>query len=178
SDFNAGRLRPFMMGSLQPTVTQVLGNHSARYGYDLRVLRENFISNGSQGGRFFFDGTYTAPASNSSSTLRNAFGPDIAAFLLGVPSAGSGSTASQIDNSINYSVQSLFHGFFFQDDWRVTSKLTLNLGLRYEIEQGLTERFDRILRSFDLTTPSPVEAQVQTAYTAAYNANPSNFVVP
>src|SRR2546430_17329975 len=109
-----------MMGSLQPTMTQVIGNHTAKYGYDLRILRENFISNGYQGGRFFFDGTFTAPASNSSSTLRNAFGRDIAAFLLGVPAAGSGSTASQIDTSINYSVQSVFHGFFFQDAWRVT----------------------------------------------------------
>jgi len=177
SDWNAGRLRPFMMGSLQPTMTQVIGNHTAKYGYDLRVLRENFISNGYQGGRFFFDGMFTAPASNSSSTLRNAFGRDIAAFLLGVPSAGSGSSASQIDNSINYSVQSVFHGFFFQDDWRVTPRLTLNLGLRYELEQGLTERYNRIQRGFDLTTPSPIEAQVRAAYTTAYNAAPANFPV-
>ena len=46
SDFNAGRLRPFYMGSFQPTVTRLFGNHTARAGYDLRVLRENFISNG------------------------------------------------------------------------------------------------------------------------------------
>ena len=59
------------------------------------------------------------------------------------PTAGSGSTASQLDNSINYSAQSLYHGFFFHDDWRVTPKLTLNLGLRYELEGGLTERFDK-----------------------------------
>jgi hypothetical protein len=178
SDWNAGRLRPFYMGSVQPTVTKLFGNHATKFGYDLRILRENFAYNGYQAGRYFFDGTYTSPASNSSSTLRNAFGRDIAAFLLGVPSAGSGSTASQIDNPIAYSVQSVYHGFFFQDDWRVTPRLTLNLGLRYDLEGGLTERYNRIVRGFDLTTPSPIEAQVVAAYTALYNANPSNFQVP
>jgi hypothetical protein len=177
SDWNLGRLRPFMMGSIQPTMTKTMGNHTAKFGWDFRVVRENFISNGYQGGRLFFDGTYTSPASNSSTTLRNAFGRDIAAFLLGIATTGSGSTASQIDNSINYSVQSVYNGFFFHDDWRLTPKLTLNLGLRYELEGGLSERYNRIQRGFDLTTTSPVDAAARAAYTTAYNANPSNFLL-
>jgi hypothetical protein len=177
SDWNEGRIRPFYMGSIQPTLTQVIDNHSLRYGYDLRILRENFSTDAYKGGQFFFDGTFTAPASNSSSTLRNVFGRDLAAFMLGIPTTGSGGNASQIDNSINYSVQSIYHGFFIQDDWRMTKKLTLNLGLRYDIEQGLTERYDRILRGFDLGTPSPIEGQVRAAYTTSFNANPANFVV-
>ena len=177
SDWNEGRIRPFYMGSVQPTITQVVDNHSLKYGYDLRILRENFSTDAYKGGQFFFDGTFTAPASNSSATLRNVFGRDVAAFLLGIPTTGSGANASQIDNSINYSVQSIYHGMFFQDDWRVSRKLTLNLGLRFDLEQGLTERYNRILRDFDLTTPSPIEAQVRAAYTTAFNANPANFVV-
>lgn len=177
SDWNAGRLRPFMMGSIQPAITKLLGNHTARGGYDLRVVRENFISNGYQGGRLFFDGTFTSPASNSSSALRNAFGRDIAAFLVGIATTGSGSTASQLDNSINYSVQSVYHGFWAQDDWRLSPKLTLNLGLRYEWEGALTERFNRIQRGFDLGTPSPIDAAARAAYTTSYNANPANFLL-
>jgi hypothetical protein len=178
SDWNEGRIRPFYMGSIQPTLTQVVGDHSLKYGYDFRVVRENFSTDAYKGGQFFFDGLFTAPASNSSTTLRNVFGRDVAAFMLGVPTTGSGGNASQIDNSINYSVQSLYHGIFIQDDWRVTSRLTLNLGMRFDLEQGLTERFDRILRGFDLGTPSPIEAQVRAAYTISFNANPANFVVP
>jgi len=178
SDWNEGRIRPFYMGSLQPTITQVVDDHTLRYGYDLRILRENFSTDAYKGGQFFFDGTFTAPASNSSSTLRNVFGRDIAAFLLGIPTTGSGGNASQIDNSINYSVQSVYHGFFVHDDWRLSRKLTLNLGLRFDLEQGLTERYDRILRGFDFGTPSPIEAQVRAAYTTAFNANPANFPVP
>ena len=75
SDWNEGRIRPFYMGSVQPTLTQVVDNHTLKYGYDLRVLRENFSTDAYKGGQFFFDGTFTAPASNSSATLRNVFGP-------------------------------------------------------------------------------------------------------
>jgi hypothetical protein len=172
SDWSDGRERPFYMGSIQPTMTQIFGNHTARYGYDLRITRENFNSNNYQGGQFFFDGLFTSPASNSNTATRNAFGRDIAAFILGLPSTvgTSSSNTSQIDNPSAYSVQSIYHGLFIQDDWRATPKLTLNLGFRYELEMGLTERFNRILRGFDFTTPTPVNDAVRAAYTTTYNA--------
>lgn len=149
---------------------------SSKFGYDLRIIRENFTSDGYQGGRFFFDGMYTSPVSNTTAALRNAYGRDVAAFLLGIPTTQT--TQSRIENPVNYSLQSVFHGFFFHDDWRVTPKLTLNLGMRYEIEPGQTERYNRIVRDFDSATPSPIDAAARAAYTAAYNANPGNFLLP
>lgn len=184
SDYNEGLIRPFYVFSFQPTVTRIFKNHTARFGYDARVLRENFSSNGYRGGRFFFDGTFTtvttATTTNSNNAAnaernRNVYGRDVAAFLLGLPSAST--SQSRIENSVNYNVQSLYHGFFAQDDWRITPKLTLNFGLRYELELGLTERFNRIINGFDLTTPSPVEAAARAAYTSIFNANPSLFQV-
>ncbi|HEX7956136.1 MAG TPA: carboxypeptidase-like regulatory domain-containing protein, partial [Pyrinomonadaceae bacterium] len=184
SDYNEGLLRPFYVFSVQPSMTQILGDQTLRYGYDYRVLRENFSTNGYQGGRFFFDGTYTSidlttttNSTNQTNTNRNrnVYGRDVAAFLLGVPTAST--SQSLIDTTgINYSAQSQYHGFFFQDDWRVTPKLTLNLGLRYELELGLTERFNRFIRGFDTTTSSPIEAAARAAYTTRYNANPSAYV--
>ena len=185
SDWNGGLLRPFYTFAVQPSLTQLHGDHTMRYGYDYRVLRENFSSNGYQGGRFFFDGTYTSidttTTTNSNNATnanrnRNAYGRDVAAFLLGIPTAQA--TQSIIDSTgINYSVQSQYHGFYFQDDWRVTPKLTLNVGLRYELELGLTERYNRFIRGFDPTAVSPVNDLARAAYTTAYNANPSNFIV-
>jgi len=51
-----------------------------------------------------------------------------------------------------------------RDDWRITSRLTLNLGLRYEIEGPLTERFNRSVRGCDFQTPNPMDAQVRAIY--------------
>src|SRR6185503_12295689 len=86
---------------------------------------------------------------------------------------------SLIDTTgINYSAQSQYHGFFFHDDWRATRRLTLNLGLRYELELGLTERYNRFIQGFDTTTPSPIQTAAQAAYTTAFNANPGNFLLP
>jgi hypothetical protein len=185
SDWNGGLLRPFYTFAVQPSMTQITGDHTMKYGYDYRVLRENFSSNGYQGGRFFFDGTYTSidttTTTNSNNQTnanrnRNAYGRDLAAFLLGIPTAQA--TQSIIDTTgINYSVQSQYHGFYFHDDWRVTPKLTLNLGLRYELELGLTERYDRFIRGFDATSTSPINDAAVAAYTTAYNANPANFLV-
>ena len=162
SDYNKGLLRPFYTFSAQPTLTHITGNHTLRGGYDLRVLRENFASNGNQGGLLSFDGTYVTQGtttttgtlfSNNVTTNRQVYGRDVAAFLLGAATGGSIDTSAT-----NYSLQSVYHGFFVHDDFRVTPKLTLNIGLRYELEMGTTERFNRFVNGFDIFTPSPIEA--------------------
>ena len=43
------------MGSIQPTLTQVVDNHTLKYGYDFRVVRENFSTDAYKGGQFFFE---------------------------------------------------------------------------------------------------------------------------
>ena len=181
SDYNEGLLRPFYTFSAQPTLTHLTGNHTVRGGYDLRVLRENFASNGYQGGRFAFEGTYVTQGTTTTTgtlllsnvnTHRQIYGRDVANFLLGLPTGGSIDTSAT-----NYSLQSVYHGFFVHDDFRVSPKLTLNIGLRYELEMGTTERFNRFVNGFDPRTPSPIEAAARAAYTTAYNANPSAFVL-
>ncbi len=165
SDYNEGLYRPFNMFSVQPTITQIWGDHTFRYGYDLRILNEKNETNGFNAGRFQFDGTYTAQASNSSAALRSAYGRDLAAFLLGIPTANA--TTSIIDNPTVYNVKSKYHGFFFQDDWRINPRLTINWGLRYEFETGATEAEGRIVTGFDTVSANPLRA----AALANYNAN-------
>lgn len=163
ADFNEGLTRDFKLFSLQPTFTQIYGNHTFKYGYDYRRLMENRTTNNFNAGRFTFSGAYTAPASNSNAATQNAIGRDLASFLLGLPSGGSIDTTPA-----QYDVYSNYQGFFFQDDWRVTPKLTLNLGLRYELESGLREVGGRFITGFDRVTPNPLRAGVL----ANFNSNP------
>lgn len=164
ADYNDGRERPFDMFTLQPTLTQIWGNHVIKYGYDFRRLHETFNYAGDAAGRFQFQGTYTMQHSSSGSTERDKLGRDLASFLLGQPVASSN---SRIDDPQVYDVSSVYHGFFVQDDWRVTPKLTLNLGLRYEYEPGFKEKEGRMIVNFDRTIENPLRAGAL----ANFNAN-------
>ncbi len=57
-----------------------------------------------------------------------------------------------------------FTGFYFQDDWKVTDRLTLNLGLRFEHESPGTERYNRADGGFAASTVSPLQAAAQANY--------------
>ncbi|HVE58291.1 MAG TPA: TonB-dependent receptor [Pyrinomonadaceae bacterium] len=164
SDYNNGQERPFTLFSVQPTLTQIYGNHTLKYGYDFRRLREKFNSDGYSTGRFLFDGTYTMQASNSGSTQRDRAGRDIASFLLGIPVVSSGSI---IDNPTEYDTSEIYHAFFIQDDYRITQNFTLNLGLRYELEGGVREKEGRIVTDFDRFVASPIRTQAIANYNAS-----------
>ncbi|HKX84711.1 MAG TPA: TonB-dependent receptor, partial [Pyrinomonadaceae bacterium] len=162
ADWNEGRERPFTVFTLQPTLTQIFGNHTLKYGYDFRRLNEKFFTAGYAAGQFTFNGAFTMQASNSGGTEQNRPGRDIASFLLGIPAAG-----SSIDNPTDYDVSSLYHGFFVQDDFRVRTNLTFNLGLRFDVESGYREKEGRIIVDFDRTAVSPIAAQVLANFNSA-----------
>lgn len=166
SDWNDGRDRPFTLFTFQPTLTQIWGNHTLKYGYDFRNLNEKFVTGGNASGQFNFNGAFTMANSSSGTTEQNRPGRDIAAFLLGIPSTGS------IDNPTDYEVTSKYHGFFVHDDFRVTQNLTLNLGLRYDIETGYREKEGRMVVGFDRSVASPIAAQAL----ANFNATPPPLV--
>ncbi len=146
--------------SLQPTLTRIVGGggHQLRFGYDGRSYRENSFGPGHAAGRYDFGTNYTrGPLDNSASA---PIGQEFAAFLLGQPTGGF------LDRNASRANQVLYQAIFFQDDWKVTDRLTLNLGLRYEYEGGMTERYNRNVRGFDTTSSSPIEAAARAAYTA------------
>ena len=168
ADFNEGLTRNFRLFSFQPTMTQIFRNHTFKYGYDFRRLMETRSTNGYNAGSFMFTGIYTAPASNSNAATQNQTGRDLASFLLGIPAANANSF---IENAASYDVSSNYQGFFIQDDWRVTQRLSLNLGLRYDLETGVREAEGRIVTGFDTTSPSPLRAGALTNYNANVPTN-------
>ena len=155
-----GDIRTHNVYVVQPTLTKIFGGHAMKLGYDFRAYRENSVPSAHAAGRYDFGTTFTrGPLDNSTAAT---IGEDFASFLLGLPTGGF------IDRNTARSNQTLYQGVFFHDDWKLTHNLTLNLGLRYELEGATTERYNRNIRGFDPTISSPIEA----AAVAAYNAKP------
>lgn len=149
----------FNIYSVQPTLTKIAGRHSFKVGYDFRSYRENSYGAGHAAGRYDFGTNFTrGPLDNSSG---GAIGQELASFLLGRTTGG------LIDRNASRSNQTLYHGMFFHDDWKISPKLTLNLGLRYEYEGAADERYNRNIFTFDQTVASPIEAAAKAAYAAS-----------
>lgn len=143
--------------SFQPNVTRLAGKHSMRFGYDFRVYRENVAPPADVAGRYRFRSDFTRE--NDLTTSAQPAGQELAAFLLGIPANN-----SSIQRAAIRSNQNVYHGAYFQDDFKVSQRLTLNLGVRYEYEHPTTERFNRNVRLFDQTTVNPIDAAARAAY--------------
>ena len=182
SDFGAGFDRPFTNISLTPTVSWVTQAHSIRTGYELRDQRWQIDSAPYGAGRYHFNGAYTR-ANNGAA--QNVLAQSWAQFLLGLPTTGTGtvantgSTSSQFEIAADGDYRQVSHSLFAQDDWSVTRKLTLNLGVRAEYHQALTEAENRNISGFDQGIVSPIAAQARAKYAAAPIAeiSPENFRV-
>ncbi len=164
--------QPFTNISFAPTVTWMRGSHSIRGGYDLRVQGWNRTPASLDGGRYNFTGAYTRQ--NNSAAIQQ--GQALAQFLLGIPTSGGN---SYIDNNTSGEFRQISHALFVQDDWRLSRRLTVNVGLRLEVDQGMTEKDNRNIAGFDLTAVSPIAPAAQAAYAARPipEIAPSDFAV-
>jgi hypothetical protein len=122
------------------SMSKLWGRHTAKFGASYRKIGVKNFNPSQASGRFFFDGQFT------SADPLNADNSDpyaLAAFLLGYPSSGFIPVSAPLNAYINY------YAGYAQDDLRVNSKLTVNLGLRYEFEQGLQEVDNQLTVGFD-----------------------------
>ncbi len=131
-------------------------NHSLRAGAEFRAYQENAWYYGNFTPAFEFGTLWTrGPLDNSPAA---PIGQGLASFLFGLPTGG------YADRADSYAAQSKFLAVFGQDDWKLARRLTLNLGLRYEVELPTTERYNRINRGYDFSTPNPIQAAAAANY--------------
>ena len=137
---NVGGTTVHSIYSFQPTYTRTTGRHTLRGGYDLRLYQETGAGPGRSAGQYDFATNYTRQLDNSPTVTT---GQQFAAFLLGQPTGGSIERNAERENWTPY------HAVWIQDDWRVSDRLTLNAGLRYEYEGATYDTEDRNVRGFD-----------------------------
>jgi hypothetical protein len=144
--------------SFQPTYTRLVGGHSVHAGYDLRLYHEFGNNPNRQAGEYTISngGSFTRQQDN---TAAQNF-QDVASFLLGYPTGGS------IDLNGTRTNDSWYHALFVQDDWRLSSRLTVNLGLRYDYETPTTESQNRNVRGFDPDATLSITSAAEAAYAA------------
>jgi len=184
-DFSGGPLGNGMSNEFRPVDThsqsiilnKTFAKHSLKFGGELRTYIENdSFSSNDQTGQFIFDNTYTRASSAASTDVNGLQG--LASFLLGLPST------QQIVRRADYAEYSKTYGIFVQDDWKVGQNLTLNLGLRWEVETPLVEKQNKSVSGFDATYVQPAQAAARarlvtnpvTGYTGT-NIDPNTFNV-
>ena len=158
---SGGDSTPYDNYQIFMAATKILNRHTLKFGTDLRAQRESSNSFGNSSGSYTFANTWTrGPLDNSPGA---PLGQDIGSFMLGLPTSGS------FDVNATRTQSAKYMAFFFQDDYRVNSTLTFNLGIRYEKETGTIERYNRTTRTFDPNATLSVTGPAK----AAYSANPS-----
>jgi Carboxypeptidase regulatory-like domain/TonB dependent receptor len=130
---------------LSDGITVLRGRHTIRTGVQWIHFQLNYEQSQYARGRYIFNGAFTADPSNPGAT-----GDGFADFLLGDAQA----TRRTVGSPMAYLRQNVY-GSYFQDEWRVTPSLTLNLGLRYEYASPYSEARNRLVNLDYSALPAP-----------------------
>ncbi|HWS87932.1 MAG TPA: TonB-dependent receptor [Pyrinomonadaceae bacterium] len=140
--------------ALQGNVSTVRGSHTIRVGGEVRDNRINArgASFSFGGGQFAFNRNFTQldPSQPQTGTQGSA----LASLLLGYPASG------VVTNLAYPAFRWRYYAPYIQDDIKVSRKLTVTLGLRYDYEAPPTERFNQMNRGFAFDQTSPLQAQI------------------
>jgi hypothetical protein len=145
---NDHRYNAFMSYTAAASLTKVRGDHTLKLGFEGRMLRVN-VWEARSAGTFNFRVNETQGPNPTTASSTAGYG--LASFLLGTGQPND----VLIQNWKNVAANSFYWAGYAQDDWRLSSRLTMNLGLRYDIDVPRTERFNR-MNYFDPVARSPL----------------------
>jgi hypothetical protein len=146
----------------QSNLTSVRGAHTWKGGVDVRLAQRTSRDGAGNMGTFTYNNTYTRAADTTNTFPAQQRGLSLAAFMLGIPSEVT------ISDNNGFDVRNNWFGTFVQDTWRASRNLTVNLGLRFEYENGIKESKDRMMLWFD----PKAEVSIASALEANYARNP------
>ena len=132
-------------GSASATMSKIHGQQTWKFGYEFRLYQRNEFTLNYPVGSYTFNRQFTQGPNPDVASATSGY--SVAALLLGIPSSGTAGINVASATTLKY------HALFFQDDWKVNRKLTLNLGLRWDKEGSPTERYN-IFDNFDPAAPS------------------------
>lgn len=146
---NSNSQQVYHSKNLMGQIAKFIGRHSLKAGVDYRRFHIDGINFANSAGQFTVTDVFTraTPLRATAGT-----GSDLASLLLGYPESGSAVLASNLYEYADYA------GFYAHDDFRISSKLTLNFGLRYEYETGLKAVNNALVVGFDRTIATPITA--------------------
>jgi Carboxypeptidase regulatory-like domain/TonB dependent receptor len=120
---------------LMASLDKFAGAHEFKFGGEMRVYKDDFEQPGTPAGAFEFSQTGTSQTPNGGTG-----GDGLATFLTGV---GGPNSWGQYEIPLGVATQNFEYAGYFQDNWHTTSKLTLNLGVRYDLYTPATERHNK-----------------------------------
>ncbi len=134
-------------GQLTEALTKIRGNHELKFGFEGRLHQQNYIQTNAPLGYFNFNslGSSQCPLSD----ITQCGGDAMASFMMGQMSG------SFYETQFEPATQNFQYAGFVQDNWKVHPKLTLNLGLRYDVSLPRTERHNR-MNWFDPNVVNPL----------------------
>jgi Carboxypeptidase regulatory-like domain/TonB-dependent Receptor Plug Domain len=138
--------------------------HTIKIGGDFRRQMYDTYNPGKLSGTFSFTGAYTGITPNATGS-----GYGLADLLLGAPTS---TTLNITDYTYRYNINSA--GAFIQDDYKVTNRLTVNLGLRWEWDGPYSEANNQFY-SFNPNIVDPAAGKLGTAQFAGQNGAPTHF---
>jgi hypothetical protein len=169
-------------GQLSATLDKIHGQHDIKFGFDGRIHQINYIQTNAPIGFFSFnnDATSLCPGSRTgdpSSGVAPCGGDPMASFLMGQMTQGCASNdcGSKLEIQSRPATTNYQYGFFGQDNWKVTPKLTLNLGLRWDVTLPRTDRYNH-QDYFDPSASSPLNGGSVT-YTNPITGQPVNLAL-
>jgi hypothetical protein len=131
-------------GQLSELLTKIHGNHELKFGFEGRIHQQNYIQTNAPLGLFGFNalGSSECPVFD----FTQCGGDSMASFLMGqMTNSGAGlAYATTYEIEIEPATTSYQYAGFAQDNWKITHKLTVNLGLRYDVNLPRTERYNRM----------------------------------